>query len=147
MAWHISATGGTVKAKITAYSSTLSGLDYLRTSVKQLVAIIISYTYTKKGNSQISYCWISNQLQPFQQNPCCIWNCSYNLDAIWYHRAALYSLIQPLLFSSGTAADLWSHHLCSVLPLWCTWGWLSKQHPNGDERKLHFLWKSQIGPD
>jgi len=47
MAWHISAIRGTVKAKITAYSSTLSGLDYLRTSVKQLVAIYISHTHTQ----------------------------------------------------------------------------------------------------
>ncbi len=46
MAWHISAMGGTVKAKITASSSTLSGLDYLRTSVKQLVAINILQTHT-----------------------------------------------------------------------------------------------------
>ncbi len=80
-------------------------------------------------------------------------NCSISNKPLLYLKLQLQfsitelPLIQSLLSSSGMATDLWSHHLCAVLPLWCTWGWLPKQHPNGDERKLHFLWKSQIGSD
>lgn len=140
MAWHISAMGGTVKAKITASSSTLSGLDYLRTSVKQLVAIYILHTDTHKQIEIHRSLTVGFQI-----------NCSISNNPLLYLKLQFsiteLPLIHPLLNSSGTAGDLWSHHLCAVLPLWCTWGWLPKQHPNGDERKLHFLWKSQIGPD
>lgn len=66
MAWHISANGGTLKAKITAYSSTLSGLDYLRTSVKQLVAIYISHTHTQINSDwNCSVQFIITMLAPF----------------------------------------------------------------------------------
>lgn len=44
MVWHISVTWVTTKAKITAFSSTLNGLDYLRTSVKQLVSLYFFHT-------------------------------------------------------------------------------------------------------
>lgn len=101
MAWHISVMGGTVKAKITASSSTLSGLDYLRTSVKQLVAIYILHTHTQTQIEIPRSLTVGFQI-----------NCSISNKPLLYLKLQLQfsitelPLIHPLLYSSGTAADL-----------------------------------------
>lgn len=42
---------------------------------------------------------------------------------------------------SVTSTNLWPDHVGAVLALWRPGGGLSKSHPHGNERKLHFLWE------